>query len=141
MQYQILIGTITSFVLLFLSLLHVFWALGGRLGYLAVIPETGNKPAFTPGPGITWVVAIVLFGFGAVAFWSTGILYPPNRISSWFCYGLAFLFLGRAIGDFRLVGFFKKVKSTRFAKHDYLLYSPLCLLLSLAYLYLGFGNS
>lgn len=34
--------------------------------------------------------------------------------------------LARAVGDFRLVGFFKKVKGSEFALMDTLLYSPLC---------------
>jgi hypothetical protein len=32
----------------------------------------------------------------------------------------------RAIGDFRYLGFFKRVTGTRFARADTLIYSPLC---------------
>ena len=48
-------------------------------------------------------------------------------------YGLkiiAGIFLLRAIGDFRYVGFFKKTKATKFADLDTKYYSPLCILLS-----------
>ena len=48
-------------------------------------------------------------------------------------YGLkiiAGVFLVRAIGDFRYVGFFKKIKGTIFANLDTKFYTPLCILLS-----------
>ncbi|WP_236336773.1 DUF3995 domain-containing protein [Paenibacillus auburnensis] len=47
-----------------------------------------------------------------------------------FIYGgwaLASIFILRAVGDFRWVGFFKKQQGTVFAKRDTFLYSPLCL--------------
>jgi Protein of unknown function (DUF3995) len=48
-------------------------------------------------------------------------------------YGLvviSLLFFLRAIGDFRYVGFFKKVKQTVFARLDSKYYSPLCLFIA-----------
>jgi hypothetical protein len=39
--------------------------------------------------------------------------------------------LARTVGDFKYVGLFKRVRGTPFARLDTLLYSPLCLLLSL----------
>ena len=38
----------------------------------------------------------------------------------------------RAIGDFKLVGFFKAARGSAFARRDTLLYSPVCLTLALA---------
>jgi len=52
-------------------------------------------------------------------------------VIQWGCFGLALLLLLRAIGDFRLVGFFKTVRGSRFAWLDSALYSPLCLALAL----------
>lgn len=37
--------------------------------------------------------------------------------------------VARAIGDFRYVGFFKRVRGSRFATLDSLLFSPFCLTL------------
>ena len=48
----------------------------------------------------------------------------------WLSYVLAVGLLGRAIGEFRYVGFFKRVRGSRFAKLDTVVYSPLCLLLA-----------
>jgi hypothetical protein len=39
--------------------------------------------------------------------------------------------LARAVGDFRLVGFFKTVRGSTFARMDTRLYSPLCVLLGI----------
>jgi len=41
------------------------------------------------------------------------------------------VFALRAIGDFRHVGFFKRVRGCRFARLDTLAYSPLCTALAL----------
>jgi hypothetical protein len=41
------------------------------------------------------------------------------------------IFLVRAIGDFRYVGFFKKYRNTKFGKNDTKYYSPLCLLIGI----------
>ena len=42
---------------------------------------------------------------------------------------IAGIFILRAIGDFRYVGFFKSVKQSAFARADSRYYSPLCLLI------------
>jgi hypothetical protein len=38
--------------------------------------------------------------------------------------------LARAIGDFKYLGLFKRVRGSRFATLDTFVYSPLCLLLA-----------
>jgi hypothetical protein len=66
---------------------------------------------------------------GAVAGW---IQLPlAERWVRWLAIAMAGAFGLRAVGEFRLVGFFKRVKGTRFARMDTLVYSPLCALLSL----------
>ena len=45
-------------------------------------------------------------------------------------YALALGLLARAIGEFKYVGFFKRVRGSRFATLDTFVFSPLCLLLS-----------
>ncbi|KRE83053.1 hypothetical protein ASG89_13045 [Paenibacillus sp. Soil766] len=40
----------------------------------------------------------------------------------------------RAIGDFKYLGFFKKVKHTSFSYYDTRFYSPLCLFLAISFL-------
>ena len=106
-------------VFLTLSLLHVAWALGLRTGP-AVVPSRAGKPLFTPSRAATLTVAALLAAAAAVAWvrWAPGL------------YALALLFSLRAVGDFRYVGFFKRVRDTRFAWWDTRVYSPLCLLIA-----------
>jgi hypothetical protein len=54
---------------------------------------------------------------------------PPPTLR-WLSYLLAAGLFARAVGDFRFLGFFKRVRGTRFATLDYFLYSPICLLLA-----------
>jgi hypothetical protein len=49
------------------------------------------------------------------------------QIAAWL---IAAVFALRAIGDFRYIGFFKRIRDTRFARLDTLAYSPLCAVLA-----------
>ncbi|WP_243396225.1 DUF3995 domain-containing protein [Leptospira hartskeerlii] len=135
-----ILGSITASILFFLSALHIYWAFGGKLKSITVIPETNGKPTFVPSRGLTLLVALALFGFGTVALWSSGNIFYPNRMSAIFSFLISFIFLGRAVGDFQLVGYFKKIKNTKFAKYDYLIYSPVCIILGISYSYLGWKS-
>ena len=46
-------------------------------------------------------------------------------------WGLALVFMLRAVGNLRTFGFFKKIAGTPFSRWDTWLYSPLCLLIAL----------
>ena len=121
-------------VLIALALLHVYWAAGGRAGAAAAVPEVEGRPAFEPGPNVTLGVALGL-AVAALAVLGRAHLWLPPWPPSWaFAAGtwvLAALFLLRAVGDLRLVGFFKRVRGTRFAARDTWVYSPLCLAMGL----------
>ena len=76
-------------------------------------------------------VVLLLFA-GLVA--ATGCLLEvgvPPRLLSWLSLALALGLLARAIGEFKYVGFFKRVRGSRFARLDTLIYSPLCLSLAI----------
>jgi hypothetical protein len=115
-----------------LGLIHLYWGLGGRIAVAAAIPEINGKPAFTPSRTATFLVAVGLFGAGYVISVAGHIVASPiGPFSRLMAFALSALFLARAVGDFRLVGFFKRVRTSRFAKMDTVFYSPLCLSLSL----------
>ena len=120
-------------VFLVLAAWHFRMAFGGVTGDSGAVPSVDGKPLFVPSRGATVVVGIALLAFaGLVA--QTGGLLPlllPRTALLWLSYGLALGLLGRAIGEFRYVGFFKRVRGSRFAKLDTLVYSPLCLLLAI----------
>lgn len=137
---NIWIAAIVSGLFLSLSALHVYWAVGGRWGAHAAIPEVPSRSgdgwvaALNPGKGITLVVAAGLASIAVLVSLRAGLFGAPVihwALSSALAI-LAIVMLVRAVGDFRLVGFFKTVKGTQFARMDNLLYSPLCVLLGLA---------
>lgn len=121
-----------------LGAFHVAWAFGVR-NEAGVVPEVGGKPAFRPGPFGTLAVAAALFGCAALIAAVAGWISLPIPVAwlPWLSYALAAAFFGRAIGEFRLVGFFKKVRGTSFARNDTLYYSPLCLGIAIAVLVLA----
>jgi hypothetical protein len=89
--------------------------------------------AFNPSQGTTLLVAAVLAGVAVLVVLQAGLLgtgaeHPALR---WALVGVAAAMLLRAVGDFRLVGFFKKITGSRFALLDTILYSPLCMALGL----------
>jgi len=120
-------------IFIVLALAHVYWALGGRIAWLAAIPEVGGRPTFTPSAAATVLVAIALLACAGLVAGTAGILAVPlsPSVLNWLSFALALALLLRAVGDFRLVGFFKRVRGTSFARLDTLVYSPLCAALSL----------
>lgn len=124
-------------VLSLLALIHVYWAAGGATGATAVVPTKGDgegTPLFQPGPLATLVVAALLSFAALLVLVRSGFLTLalPDWMISKGVWILAAVFLLRALGDFRYVGFFKRIRHTTFGRWDTRLYSPLCLMLSLA---------
>lgn len=131
-----IISTIIAIIFILLGILHLYWAAGGKAGIAKVIPVVEGKPAFDPGKIMTLLVAFGLMGVGAVSY-SLGHMnlesYPYGAFVSYAGWLLALVFLVRAVGDFRIVGFFKKHKDSEFAVYDTKYYSPFCLSLSVAF--------
>jgi len=125
----IVLASFTAAVFAFLGLLHFYWAMRGVSGNSVAIPEIDGTPAFKPTKAATAAVGLVLLGTAAIVLLQVKLLLT---------FAAAVLLL-RAIGDFRLVGFFKRVRESRFARLDTLLYSPLCLALSAALALLAAG--
>jgi hypothetical protein len=127
-------------VLLVLSGLHLYWAAGGRTPSVAAIPEVGGRPAFVPGRVATLLVAAALACAAAVVLVRAGVWSAPPflaMLARWGAWVLVAVFLARALGDFRLVGFTKRVRGTAFARWDTALYSPLCAAIGLAILWIA----
>jgi hypothetical protein len=122
-----------ALILVTLSLLHVYWA-GYGVQSSALIPEVDGSPVFRPGRLGTLAVAIALAGAGFLIVERAGLgpAIIPSSIAHWGSWFVAAAFLGRAIGDFRLVGFFKRVRGSRFAELDTRVFSPLCAVVGLA---------
>lgn len=139
---RVLVAISAAGIFLALSALHLFWALGGKLAGSAAIPSTNGVAAFVPGRPMTALVAGALFA-AALVVAATGevIRLPlPNAAVTMMASLLALILAVRAVGDFRLVGMFKRANDSRFAELDTLVYSPLCALLALAILFLIIGR-
>ncbi len=127
------IATIISVIFAFLSILHMYWAGGGKAGISKVIPVVEGESAIAPGKIITLLVSFSLLGIAAASFALAFMNIESHSYGRYFIYAgwfLSFVFLVRAIGDFKLVGFFKKHKGSEFAVYDTKYYSPFCLLVS-----------
>ncbi len=120
-----------------LAFIHVYWSLGGRRGALIAIPQKADgAPVFTPSPIATQAVAFLLI---FAAHLVSGRIAPTLQLlPAWAYFSgpwlLFAVFTLRVIGDFRLVGLFKRERSTVFARYDTRLFTPLCLLLAAALL-------
>ncbi len=127
-------------VFLVLSVWHVYWVLGGRVGRDAAIPEVDGKPVFQPSTVTTFLVAVALVLCALLVAATAGLVSFPwsPTLLRWLTEALAVVLLLRAIGDFRLVGFFKRIRGTRFAHLDTVAYSPLSLLLAIGSSIVGF---
>jgi len=119
----------TAAVFALLAGLHFYWAAFGTGEGSAAIPEVDGVPAFKPSKAGTAAVGLVLLAAAAIVLLRVELLLA----------GAAAVLVLRAIGDFRLVGFFKRVKGSKFSRMDTLLYSPLCLALGAALAVLAAG--
>lgn len=134
-----LVPLLLAAVLLSLSALHVSWAFGGRLGSGTVIPEVNGRRALNPSPAATLVVAAGLLLAAGVALSRGAVIWPslPGSPAHWGAIAFGVVFVLRAIGEFRLVGFFKRVRGTSFARWDTRLFSPLSLAMGLSFLWIA----
>lgn len=114
-----------------LALWHFYMALLPRSGEAGAVPSIEGKPLFTPSRRATIAVGVVLLLFAGLVAATAGMVAVglPQLALMWLSYALAAGLLARAVGEFRYVGFFKRVRGTKFATLDTLVYSPLCLAL------------
>jgi len=129
-----MITTILSIILLtiFTSLgsIHFYWLFGGKWGLEQALPtkEIGEK-VIKPSKIATAVVGFGLISFGLFYLIKTDLFnfQVPNWIITYGSWIIPSIFIIRAIGDFKYVGLFKKIKNTEFAKADSKWFTPLCL--------------
>jgi len=131
----ITILSIISFsILTILGLIHFNWVFGGKWGFEQSIPtkENGEK-LLNPKKIETAIVGIGLILFGLIYLIKTGLINVsiPMWITNYGYWIIPSIFILRAIGEFKYVGFFKQIKNTEFAKADSKIFSPLCLIIGI----------
>ncbi|NMM50665.1 DUF3995 domain-containing protein [Marinigracilibium pacificum] len=123
-----------SIIFLSLGIIHFNWVLGGEFGFSASLPtnEKGER-VLNPKRLESAIVGIGLTAFGLFYFTDSGLIniHLPNWVTEYGGWIIPSIFILRAIGEFKYVGFFKKIKNTEFAKWDTKLFSPLSLLIGL----------
>ena len=125
-----LLTIIESTTLFVLAGIHFNWAIGGTWGFDVAIPTKENgERLMNPGKIDSATVGFGLASFGLYYLILIGwieweIPFWALNYAKWVIAGI---FTLRSIGDFRYLGFFKKLKTTEFAKKDTKIYAPLCL--------------
>lgn len=126
-------------IIAFAAAFHFHWAFGGRRGFEISLPQrpdgapvmSHRLPLWRPA---AFCVGLLLIALGVLVIarargWDIGL--PPTLID----YGLigtGAVFIARALVPNRYVGFFKTLRTTRWARWDTRLYSPLFLILGIA---------
>ena len=127
---------ISSFILISISMIHFYWAFGGKKGVESALPShSDGKKLFKPRYIETFAVAFILLGFACFFLQKIKSITIPFLSDKIVTIGLgiiASIFIIRAIGDFRYLGFFKRIKNSSFAEKDTKYYSPLCLFIGLS---------
>ncbi len=123
------LSLLNALIFLAIAGFHYYWALGGRYGISAALPEIehSGRKVFIPGKLATALVATL---FLAVAFLFARLWPMPAVAYHTGYWAIAGITLLRACGDFNYVGFFKKKRHTVFARYDSRYFSPLCLYLA-----------
>lgn len=129
-----ILSIVLFLIFLTLGIIHFYWVFGGEWGIKNAIPtkKENENLAFRPPAFATLLVGVFLVIFASFYLFQTNFI--TLKLPKWtdhFLWILPTLFLIRAIGDFKYVGFFKSIKTTTFAKSDSKLFSPLCLLIGL----------
>lgn len=127
-----LLAGLVCFVFAALAVWHFFMAYLPPSVANAAVPSVGGKALFKPSRAATLAVGVFLLLCASLVAATAGMVQLPigQFLLTWLSYVLALGLLARAVGEFRYVGFFKRVRGSRFAALDSWVYSPLCLLLA-----------
>ena len=125
-------------IIAFAAAFHLHWAFGGRLGYSVSLPQRPDGsavmahrlPWWRPAAGAV-ALGLVALALLLVAFAGHLPLPLPRGFARAALLATGAAFVARALLPNRYVGFFKSLRSTRWALFDTRLYSPLFLLLGL----------
>jgi Protein of unknown function (DUF3995) len=130
----IILGILESAIFIILSGIHFNWALGGKWGLDKTLPTNEKgEIVLNPKEKDSAVVGLGLLFFAF--FYLVKVELIPFELPLWIMnyagWIIAAIFILRAIGEFRYIGFFKQIRYTDFAKLDSKYYSPLCLFIGL----------
>ena len=125
-------------IIAFAAAFHLHWALGGRLGYSVSLPQRRDGtpvmahrlPWWRPAAGAV-ALGLLVLALLLLAYAGHLPLPLPRGLARAALLATGAAFVARALVPNRYVGLFKSLRSTRWARFDTRLYSPLFLLLGL----------
>lgn len=134
------LGLTLLIVFMFIALFHLVWTIRGPNPNSKTLPQINGQPAFIPSRLAALAVTIAFtVGMALIAMRIQLIQNPSSENTlRWMLIAMSLIFLARAIGDFNLVGFFKRKSPSHFARLDNLYFSPLCLGVSLSIMMIAF---
>jgi glucan phosphoethanolaminetransferase (alkaline phosphatase superfamily) len=129
-----ILAIILIFVFLIISIIHFYWVFGGLKGLNKALPTNEKgKRVLNPGKIETFIVGLGLLFFAI--YYSTKIeileIELPKFVMDYSGWIISSIFILRAIGEFKYVGFFKKIKNTEFGKFDTKYFSILSLIIGI----------
>ncbi len=130
---MVILSIIVAAIMAFVSFLHFYWAFGGSYGLTSAGPTIENKENFIPSGYLIFIVACLLLGLAVLPLQLVWPLPYLQDFVSYIGYLVSAVFVVRGVGDFKYVGVFKKIYNSKFSKLDTMYFSPLILLLGLAY--------
>ncbi|MCF6360806.1 MAG: DUF3995 domain-containing protein [Cyclobacteriaceae bacterium] len=125
-----LLSFVQTLILLGLSLIHFSWVLGSKWGFEKALPTNAEGiKVLNPSRLDSTIVATGLLLFATYYMLKGNFisLPVPSFVLAYAGWAISAIFILRAIGDFKYIGFFKSVTGTEFASLDTMFYSPLCL--------------
>ena len=129
-----ILSILLSLILIVLGMIHLNWVIGGKFGYVESFPTKENgERVLNPKKIDSAIIGIGLIAFGIFYMIESGLIeYSlPEWIIKYGGWIIPIIFLLRAVGEFKYVGFFKSVRKTDFGKLDTKLFSPLCLIIGI----------
>jgi len=130
---SVVVAILVAVIMLIVSLFHFYWAFGGEYGLQSAGPVMEEGAEFKPPAAVIFVVACLLAGLAVLSLQLVWTWQPVKEYIAYVGYLISFVFIVRSIGDFKYVGFFKKVYNSDFANLDTKYFSPLILVLGLGY--------
>lgn len=114
------------------SVLHGYWAAGGKVGLDVVLPRRLQAlgPARSPGPLACLGVSVLLLMWGWCL--SAPFRSEASVLVKWTLWASVALLGIRAVGDGKEVGFTKQEHQSKFARWDDALFSPLVVMMLLS---------
>jgi len=134
---MIILSITVASILGVVALLHFYWSFGGLYGFDSASPKVEGQKEFKVAKILIFIVACLIACLAILAILLTSNNSPLKELLPYFGYAVSAVFIVRAIGDFQYLGFFKKVYNSSFSKKDTLYFSPLCLMLGVAFIILS----